>query len=276
MIKDRERDVATAQSRQTALDTARDKSAAAQNAELKPLEEKETKLEGELQQLTPPKPTEMPEWKPKPVIDAKDYQNFSTALIGMALIGGAVSKGNLAGGLVVFKRGLTGGYLDGNKARADKELSDYKTKFAEAQKRTMSRRRKSSRTFSSNKNLSDQLHSAADEGGRCQIPAGRTSARLPNRSRSTVSGSRLKPTLTARLLANSNRKTSVRPSNCKWPTCASTPPKAGFRISTRMVCKWLVEQTALGGNFKFLDEVKSGGMAVNSRPTSSTTWLVHF
>jgi hypothetical protein len=81
---------------------------------------------------TRPAPQAMPEFKPKPVIDAKDYQGLSMALIGMALIGGVASKGNWMGASASLNGALKG-YLDGNEAKAQKEYADYQTKFKEAQ-----------------------------------------------------------------------------------------------------------------------------------------------
>lgn len=86
-------------------------------------------------QIEEPYPTRekvaLPEWKPEPVIDAKDYEALSYGLLGMALIGGAVSKGNwLAVGEEL--NGALKGYLEGNKLVAEKRFQDYNNQFKSA------------------------------------------------------------------------------------------------------------------------------------------------
>jgi hypothetical protein len=76
---------------------------------------------------TPP----LPDFKPQPIVDAKEYNELSMGLIGMALIGGAVSKGNWLG-VSATLNGALDGYLKGNKEAAAKGFQDYKTQFEAA------------------------------------------------------------------------------------------------------------------------------------------------
>lgn len=70
----------------------------------------------------------IPEFKPQPPVDAKEFQGLSYALIGMAMIGGAVSKGNWLG-VADTLNGAMKGFIDGNKALADKNVKDYEQQF---------------------------------------------------------------------------------------------------------------------------------------------------
>jgi hypothetical protein len=128
---DRSRLAEGAVSRQGALDLERKESSAREEATLKPMEDRASKAIDDLQGMKPPTPTDLPTWKPKPPIDAKDYQQFSYALIGMALIGGAVSRGNWLG-VSSSLNGALKGYMQGNLARSDQDFKDYQTKFTEA------------------------------------------------------------------------------------------------------------------------------------------------
>jgi hypothetical protein len=132
LLADRERDVKTAEARETALVTEQKATIDREDKEMKPLEDAASKASGELGGLTPPKPTELPKWEPHPIVDPKDFQSFSFALLGMAMIGGAASRGNWLG-VSASLNGALQGYLDGAKDRADREFKDYQTKFKEAQ-----------------------------------------------------------------------------------------------------------------------------------------------
>jgi hypothetical protein len=65
------------------------------------------------------------------VVNPKDYEAFSFALLGMALMGGAVSKGNWMG-VSSTLNGALKGYLEGNQARAQKEYDDFDRQFKAA------------------------------------------------------------------------------------------------------------------------------------------------
>jgi hypothetical protein len=123
-----ESEVAT--KRQAALDTTRQTSFAQRESELRP---HEAALNTELQQPSPVKAETppLPDFKPQPIVDAKEYNELSMGLIGMALIGGAVSKGNWLG-VSATLNGALDGYLKGNKEAAAKGFQDYKTQFEAA------------------------------------------------------------------------------------------------------------------------------------------------
>lgn len=129
---DRTREARSAESRQAALDATRDASAGKQEAEMAPLEQKAQAAIADAAALKPPAPAPapLPEYKPTP-IDPKDYQGFSMALIGMALIGGVASRGNWLGVNASLNGALTG-FINGHHALADQEFKEYETKFKEA------------------------------------------------------------------------------------------------------------------------------------------------
>lgn len=87
------------------------------------------------QQLQAPLPerqrAEMPEYKPQPVIDGKDFQNYAMGLLAFGLIGGIAAKdrwGTVASAL----NGSMEGYLQGNQMLAEQRYNDYKTAFEAA------------------------------------------------------------------------------------------------------------------------------------------------
>lgn len=122
---------AKASAREGALAETQKSNVQARETELAPMENKLSTALGEQAAITPPTPTPMPEHQVKPVVDAKEYQQLSWGLIGMALIGGAVSRGNWLG-VSSTLNGALKGYMEGSQANADKDFKDYKTKFAEA------------------------------------------------------------------------------------------------------------------------------------------------
>jgi hypothetical protein len=130
--QDRDTRVSDATARQGALDARRAALPDTEEREMAPLEAKASAMQTDIQGLQPPKPTQPEPWKGKPPIDAKDYQQFSWAILGMALIGGAASRGNWLG-VSSSLNGALKGYMEGNQQRAEQEFKDYQTKFAEAQ-----------------------------------------------------------------------------------------------------------------------------------------------
>jgi hypothetical protein len=120
--------------RQGTLDQSIAATGVAREKELAPLEAKASEQLAGLEGLQPPKPTELPEYKPKPIVDAQDYQKLSWGLIGLAAIGGAVSKGNWLG-VSSSLNGALKGYLEGNQERAKKDYEDYQRKFEAAKAR---------------------------------------------------------------------------------------------------------------------------------------------
>jgi hypothetical protein len=132
LVKDIAADRQTAAARQTALDTQRQASGIEREKVLAPQEAKVSQAIDSLNQVKPPPKADLPTYKPKPEIDAGEYQKLSMGLIGMALIGGIASRGNWqAAGASL--NGALEGYVEGNHERAAKEYQDYQTKFKEAQ-----------------------------------------------------------------------------------------------------------------------------------------------
>jgi len=128
------RDMATADTRQAALDTERQASLKERDATLAPQEAAVSSAITDLDKTATQRPADvpLPKFEPKPLVDAKDYQGLSMALIGMALIGGVASKGNWMG-VSSTLNGALKGYYDGNLERADREYKNYQTQFKEAQ-----------------------------------------------------------------------------------------------------------------------------------------------
>jgi hypothetical protein len=118
-------------SRQSALDTARQQSATQREGELAPMEAGVSKEIDQLGAVKPPPKADLPTYQPKPLVDPNEYQKFSGALLGMALIAGIASKGNWMG-VTASLNGALKGHLEGDQARAEKDWQDYKTKFDEA------------------------------------------------------------------------------------------------------------------------------------------------
>ncbi len=169
---DREREDRTADARQAALDKTRDVRVGAEQKELAPLESRASALEGELQTLTPPKPTELPEWKPRPIIERKDYERFAWQLLAMAAIGGVASKGNWLG-VSASLNGALKGYLAGSHERAKKDYEDFREKYDEAKAKNDAALKEfetilQSKTLSINSILS-QIRIAAAKYGREDI-----------------------------------------------------------------------------------------------------------
>ena len=174
LFEDRTQDVKTATERQAALDTQREKTGAAANAELAPMESAVNKEISGLSGIQPPKPTPLPEYQPKPPVDAKEYQQLSMGLIAMALIGGIASKGNWMGASASLNGALKG-YMEGNKEAAERDYKDYQTKFKEAQAKSAAEQ-KEFEDILQNKRLSindmlTQIKVAAAKYGRDDVRA---------------------------------------------------------------------------------------------------------
>lgn len=99
---------------------------AQREAVLAPMEQK---LSQELAEPVPQRPkTEIPQFKPKPIIDAKEYESLSYGLIAMAMIGGVASQGKwLEVGASL--NGALKGYMEGNIQVAQKAYADYHEQF---------------------------------------------------------------------------------------------------------------------------------------------------
>jgi hypothetical protein len=63
--------------------------------------------------------------------DPKEYESFSSAVIGMSLLGAALSRGNWSGAIAAMNGALKG-YMKGNKERADEAVAEYERKFKAA------------------------------------------------------------------------------------------------------------------------------------------------
>lgn len=93
---------------------------------LAPLEQQ---LTDRLAEPSPQRPkTEIPQFQPKPVIDAKEYEALSYGLIAFAMIGGVASQGKwLEVGATL--NGALDGYMKGNLQMAQKRYQDYDEQF---------------------------------------------------------------------------------------------------------------------------------------------------
>ncbi len=82
-----------------------------------------------LAEPTPERPkSDLPQFKPQPVIDAKEYEALSYGLIAMAMIGGIASQGKwLEVGATL--NGALKGYMEGSVAEAEKRYRDYEEQF---------------------------------------------------------------------------------------------------------------------------------------------------
>ncbi len=116
---------AQAAKRQTELDSAQIHALEQREKTMHPMEEA---LSGLIDQKLPDRQqVEMPT-PPKPTIDPKEYEGLSIGLLGLALVGGAVSKGNWMG-VSSTLNGALKGYIDGNHEVAQREYDDYQRQF---------------------------------------------------------------------------------------------------------------------------------------------------
>lgn len=132
--QDRSRTFQEWQTRQRQHDKQVQATLGAEEREVAPKEAALAGAEKDLAALKAPTPTEKPEWKPHPIVDPKEFQGFSMAILGMALVGGAISRGNWLG-VSSSLNGALKGYLDGSREKADREFQDYKTRFDAALQR---------------------------------------------------------------------------------------------------------------------------------------------
>lgn len=251
LTQDRNRDEAAARQRQEQLDKLRTATSTQEEKELKPLEDTAGKLEGDLQQLQPPKPTQLPEWKPKPIVDEKDFSNFSMGLIAMALVGGAVSRGNWLG-VASSLNGALDGYLKGNQARADREFQDYQTKFKEAQAHDEQAQREFE-SILNNKQLSinavlNQIKIAAAKYGREDVRQAAEQKSIDGIWRQVEATDRSIATL-----SEQNERIAMQLALGN----ARLKQTGGGEAALNDYGKWFVNQTLLGGNDKFLKELQS-------------------
>lgn len=113
----------------TDLSTQDASRAASHEAVLRPQEDVLT------QQMSAPMPQRQVMAMPKPPgklsIDPKEYEGLSYALIGMALVGGAVSHGNWLG-VSSALNGALKGFYEGNQQKAKEEYNRYEREFNSA------------------------------------------------------------------------------------------------------------------------------------------------
>lgn len=135
VVQDRQADIDKlgdrAVSREDELSGRQQQSVEARDKELKPLEDRTSAALTDVSSMQAPKPTPLPTWKGGPPIDAKEFHSFGMALIGMAMLGGAVSRGNWMG-VSTTLNGAMQGFLDGKQDAAEKAYKDYQIKFGEA------------------------------------------------------------------------------------------------------------------------------------------------
>lgn len=132
LIADRGQMASDAARREEELGKSVATTVAAEAKEREPVQQQLDTERQSLSQLKLPEPTaDQIKWQPKPIVDPKDFQAFSWAMLGMAMIGGAASRGNWLG-VSSSLNGAMQGYLDGSKARADKAYQDYQTQFKAA------------------------------------------------------------------------------------------------------------------------------------------------
>jgi hypothetical protein len=256
MAGDRARDVQTAQARQAALDKSTSQNVDRENREMAPLEGAATAAEKDLSGIKPPTPSEKPEWKPHPIVDPKDYQQFSFAVLGMAMIGGAISRGNWLG-VSSAVNGAMQGYLDGNKDKADREFKDYQTKYKEA----LDHDKAAQAEFESiltNKNNSinsilAQIKIAAAKYGREDVRAAAEQKSIDGIWRQVEATDRSIATIQQH---NDSLETQFELGKARLDNRSGG---AGMDLEAPINAnaKWLVEQTMLGGNDKFLKEAQS-------------------
>lgn len=80
-----------------------------------------------------PDPTAIPDAPQRMPLDGKEYQNLATALLGMAMIGGGLSKGHWMGALSALNGALKGA-KEGNDTKNKQAFEDYERKVDIAQK----------------------------------------------------------------------------------------------------------------------------------------------
>lgn len=126
MAADITRDESLIAKRQGELSATQGKIAGEREAALAPMEAQITER---LAEPYPERPkAEIPQFKPQPIIDSKDYEQLSYGLIAMAMIGGVASKGKwLEVGDAL--NGALKGYMEGNQQVAQKRYKDYDESF---------------------------------------------------------------------------------------------------------------------------------------------------
>lgn len=103
----------------------------AKEGAIAPLQAKETAAQADLTATPQPKPAALPETPQKPLVDPKDYQQFSYALLAMGLIAGSVGRGKWMGVSSVMN-GAMKGFLEGNKQQAEENWKRFQADYDKA------------------------------------------------------------------------------------------------------------------------------------------------
>ena len=253
---------AEANKRDADLGTRMKESGDAAEAELAPLEAAASKQMSGLAELQAPHLQDMPTYQPKPLVSGKDYQGLSMALLGMALIGGATSRGNWMGASASLNGALKG-YKEGAQDRAEREYKDYQTKFAEA-KAHDDRAQKEFEDILNSKKLSinemlTQIKLASSKYDRQDVRFAAEQKSI-DAIRRQVEASRnsLAQAEERHIRANEGFAVSLQ---------KSATAKQGAADLLNEDGKWLVDQTLAGGNTKFMQLVMSrygGALAAES------------
>ena len=255
LVKDRQRDATQANTRQAALDKTRTDTAAAEDKELAPLEAKTSTAITDLQTAEQAKPPafDPPKYEPKPLIDGKDFQGLSMGLIAMALAGGIASRGNWMG-VASTLNGALKGYYDGNKERAQREWENYKTQFDAAKAKSESEQKEfadilQNRRLTINEMFA-QMRIAAAKYGREDIRAAAEQKSIDQ--------------LWGRVQAADTTLDNIRDRDQRQRAGldATLNRQTAAEKALDEKGEWFVQQTALGGNMKYVQMLQSrfGGL----------------
>jgi hypothetical protein len=252
LLKDIAADRNEAATRQTALDAERQTSSTEREGVLQPMEAGVNKEIASLGTLKPPPVTPLPEWKPQPLIDSKDYQQLSMGLIGMSLIAGIASRGNWMG-VSSTLNGALKGYYDGNQEAAERRYKDYQTQFKEAQQKSQ-QQQKEFEDILQNKRLSindmlTQIKIAAAKYGRDDV-------RMEAEQKSIDGVWKRVETMDA-TLARLSDMDQRQQAGFDAMFKRDQQRLKGASADLDENGQWVTEQMALGGNFKPLHELQS-------------------
>ena len=242
------------QGEQKQLDTQR---LAAMDAREKPMEDIEglvSRQEKAMAALQPPGKADLPPVPQKPTIDTKDFEQFSYALIGLALIGGVASHGDWLG-VSSSMNGALKGLLEGNDARAQREYKDYEEKFQAAMTKHKEEVDEYNQVLNS-KSLS--INSMIKEMEILAAKNGREDLRFEARQRS-LDGMRRQVDSLEQAATRAQEYADRTDTQLKIATQrmnAATSGKGGMK-NLDGTGLWLVEQMAVGGNMQPMRMVQS-------------------
>lgn len=117
--------------RETELATHQEKSAAAFEAERAPLEagiEADYKSMAQLEAEYAKQPRDLPQWKPEPIVNPKDFEQFSFMLLAMALVGG-IRGGEAWTNAATALNGAMDGYITGAKDKMNQQWQEYQQQY---------------------------------------------------------------------------------------------------------------------------------------------------